>query len=151
MRVPRQLTRVVSGMWLGLRVLQPHPTEQPTSASRARPAGTPLLNERTDTMASTPAAPQILMIVTYEVADEDRDAFVRIAGAHAAASDSYPGCIRFSVGHDILVPGRFELIEQWQDQASLDAHGESEAFRRTSAALRECAIISMRPDRFELA
>jgi quinol monooxygenase YgiN len=101
--------------------------------------------------STTTAAPRVLVIVTYEVGEEDRSAFERIAGAHAAAAATYPGCLRFSLGHDVLDPGRYELVELWQSQADLDAHSTSAAFARTMAALRECRTLQVRPDRYEIA
>ncbi|MFD0485381.1 putative quinol monooxygenase [Kineococcus sp. GCM10028916] len=90
------------------------------------------------------------MIVTYEIAEADRAAFERAAGAHAAASDTYPGCLRFSVGHDINHPGRYQLIELWHDEHLLNEHGRSEAFQRTMTALKQCRILQMQPDRYKI-
>jgi quinol monooxygenase YgiN len=105
----------------------------------------------TTTSTATTPAPRVLVIVTYEVGEEDRTAFERIAGAHVAAADTYPGCLRFSLGHDVLDPGRYELVELWQGQADLDAHSTSAAFGRTMAALAECRTLRVRPDRYEIA
>ncbi len=100
---------------------------------------------------STVPAPRVLVIVTYDVGEEDRTAFERIAGAHAAAGDTYPGCLRFDLAHDVLDPGRYELVELWQRQADLDAHSASASFARTRAALAECRTLRVRPDRYEIA
>jgi quinol monooxygenase YgiN len=102
-------------------------------------------------VTKTTPAPQILLIVTYDVGEEDREAFERIAGAHVAASDAYPGCLRFSLGRDVLHPGRYQLVEQWRTQADLDGHAASEAFRTTQAALAGCRTLQVRPDRYEIA
>jgi len=98
----------------------------------------------------TSSTPRVLVIVTYEVGEEDRAAFERIAGAHAAGGDTYPGCLRFSLGHDVVDPGRYELVELWQSQADLDAHSGSATFSRTRAALGECRTLQARPDRYEI-
>jgi len=82
-------------------------------------------------MSSTTSSSRIMVIVTYEVGKQDQEAFERIAGAHAAAGDTYPGCLRFSLGRDILHPGRYQLIELWDSEATLQAHARSAAFRRT--------------------
>lgn len=39
-----------------------------------------------------------------------------------------PGCERFEVYHSDSEPGTFILIEQWQDEAALDAHRAADAF-----------------------
>jgi quinol monooxygenase YgiN len=94
---------------------------------------------------------QVLMVITYDVHPDDHDAFRRIAGNHAAASGTYPGCVRFSVSEDVLDPNRFHLVEQWADQEHLDAHFASPAFQATSAAIKEqIRVLGFQPDRFEL-
>jgi quinol monooxygenase YgiN len=98
----------------------------------------------------TSPAPQTLLIVTYDVDEQEREAFERIAGAHAAASDTYAGCSRFSLGRDILHPGRYQLVEQWRSLADLEAHGRSNAFRETMAALAECHTLTVQPDRYDI-
>jgi quinol monooxygenase YgiN len=98
----------------------------------------------------TTTTPQILSIITYEVGEEDREAFERIVGAHGSASDTYPGCLRFSLGRDVLHAGRYELTEIWRTQSDLDAHMESDAFRTTVAALGECHTLQVRQDRFKI-
>ncbi|WP_250032757.1 putative quinol monooxygenase [Paractinoplanes maris] len=101
--------------------------------------------------STTDATGQILLILTYTLGEQDRETFERIAGAHAAAADTYPGCIRFDLGRDVLHPGRYQLVEQWQNTADLEAHGESEAFHRTMAALKQCPTLQVKRDRYEIA
>jgi quinol monooxygenase YgiN len=102
-------------------------------------------------MTTADPTPQVLLVVTYDVGEEDRAAFERVAGAHVAASGTYPGCLRFSLGRDVLHPGRYQLVEQWRTQADLDGHAASESFRITQAALAECRTLRVQPDRYEIA
>jgi len=39
-----------------------------------------------------------------------------------------PGCLRFELFHSETQPELYMLIEQWETQASLDAHREAAAF-----------------------
>jgi quinol monooxygenase YgiN len=39
-----------------------------------------------------------------------------------------PGCISYSFAETLDDPGHFVVIQQWQDQAALDAHYRSHAF-----------------------
>ncbi|MEV4351048.1 antibiotic biosynthesis monooxygenase [Actinoplanes sp. NPDC049596] len=94
---------------------------------------------------------QILLILTYTVGEEDRETFERLAGAHAAAADTYPGCLRFDLGHDVLHPDRYQIVEQWQNVAALQAHGDSEAFHRLMAALKQFTTIRVHRDQYEIA
>ena len=100
---------------------------------------------------SSTSTPQVLVIVTYQVAEEDRAKFERIAGAHAAAGDTYPGCRRFSLSRDVVHRGLYQVIELWRSQADLDGHNRSEAFHTTMTALKECRTLTMQPDRYEVA
>ena len=97
------------------------------------------------------ATGQILLILTYTLGEQDRETFERVAGAHAAAADSYPGCIRFDLGRDVLHPGRYQLVEQWRNPAALEVHGESEAFHRTMAALKQCSTLQVERNQYAIA
>ncbi|MFM9849782.1 MAG: putative quinol monooxygenase [Hyphomicrobiaceae bacterium] len=41
------------------------------------------------------------------------------------------GCIRFEVYHSQSHPNTFFLVEQWEDDASLDAHRKAKPFTET--------------------
>ena len=41
------------------------------------------------------------------------------------------GCVRFEVYHSQSHPNTFFLVEQWEDEASLDAHRKTRAFTET--------------------
>ncbi|MFM7109113.1 MAG: putative quinol monooxygenase [Planctomycetaceae bacterium] len=43
-------------------------------------------------------------------------------------SRAEPGCLRFDVYHSTAEPRRFTLVEQWADQAAIDAHRLAEAY-----------------------
>ena len=59
-----------------------------------------------------------------------------------------PLCIAYDLFIDQKDPGHFVFIEEWPDQAALDAHCQSEHFRRLVPLInahqkKECAFILM--------
>jgi quinol monooxygenase YgiN len=54
-----------------------------------------------------------------------------------------PGCIQYDLHRDLAKPGRFVMIEQWQDAQALEAHGKAEAFLKLSAVLNEHASLEI--------
>lgn len=74
----------------------------------------------------------IIVAGTFDVAPGDRDEFLAIRRDLQLYSRTEPGCIEYVFSADSIDPGRVRLFELWQDQASLDAHGE--ALRRTREA-----------------
>lgn len=47
-----------------------------------------------------------------------------------AASRAEPGCITFDVSRSNDDPNSFVLYEEWQDQAALDVHYQTEHFQK---------------------
>src|SRR4051812_42774653 len=45
------------------------------------------------------------------------------------------GCLRYSVASSLTEPDRFVVIEEWRDEAALEAHYASAAFSRFRFAL----------------
>jgi quinol monooxygenase YgiN len=58
----------------------------------------------------------------FEVAPDQREAF--LAGRHESmrTSRAEPGCLEYTFSADPLDPSRVLLFEKWEDQSSLDAH-----------------------------
>ena len=59
-----------------------------------------------------------------------------------------PDCIAYDLYVDHQDPGHFIFVEQWPDQAALDAHCQSEHFRRlvpqiNACQARECTFMFM--------
>lgn len=55
----------------------------------------------------------------------------------AAASEAEDGCIAYRVTGDLLDPVRFHIMEIWRDEAALQAHFQTEHFRRFAQFLGE--------------
>lgn len=48
---------------------------------------------------------------------------------------SEPGCLRYSLHRSIGDPVRFVMIEKWESEEALDAHGRAPALRELGAQL----------------
>jgi len=64
----------------------------------------------------------IVVLVSFDVAPEDRDAFVAARAAQVAATLAEPGCLEYALSLDVADPGRVRLTERWESAAHLDAH-----------------------------
>jgi quinol monooxygenase YgiN len=62
--------------------------------------------------------------ITFDPAHQDRMA--EAAQVVVAATRSEAGCISYEFFADLTAPGRFHLFEEWEDEASLLAHFETE-------------------------
>jgi quinol monooxygenase YgiN len=47
----------------------------------------------------------------------------------AAAARAEDGCLHYEFAESVEDPGRFVLVEEWRDQAALDAHFRSPGFQ----------------------
>ena len=65
-----------------------------------------------------------MIVVTgiYDVAEEDRQAFLESKGPQASQTLAEPGCREYAFSADATRPGRVRLIELWSSRDDLDAH-----------------------------
>ncbi|PLZ02635.1 antibiotic biosynthesis monooxygenase [Burkholderia sp. WAC0059] len=54
-----------------------------------------------------------------------------------------PGCLQYELHHDQSKPGRFVMVEQWQDAEALKLHSEAPAFRQLSGVLNGRASLDI--------
>ena len=59
------------------------------------------------------------------------------ARAFMTATRTEDGCTAYQFYEDFDVPGSYIVVEQWRDQAALDAHGESAHYQEFLAAVGE--------------
>ncbi len=64
----------------------------------------------------------IIVAGTFEVEPSERQAFLDSRAEVMRASRAEAGCRAYVFSADPLEPGRVQLYELWDDQASLDAH-----------------------------
>ena len=58
----------------------------------------------------------------------DREQVTALMRASETAARAQPGCLYYAFAEALDEPGHFVLVEQWQDERSLDAHYRSAAF-----------------------
>ena len=80
----------------------------------------------------------MIAIIGYiDVDPGERDALVaQTAALQGKTRTEEPGCLIYSLGLDPVDPGRIQIVELWQDAASLDAHFQHPNFFATGDALR---------------
>ena len=64
----------------------------------------------------------VLVTGTFDLAPEDRDAFLRGREDGMRRSRAEDGCVAYVFAADPLEPGRVILFEQWESEEALAAH-----------------------------
>jgi quinol monooxygenase YgiN len=64
----------------------------------------------------------LIVAGAFELAPEDRDAFVASKHESILATRSEDGCLEYAMSADPVDPTRVLLFERWADQAAFDAH-----------------------------
>lgn len=77
---------------------------------------------------------------TFRVPPENLDAARPVMAAMIEASRAEPGCIHYSYGKDVLVPGLIHVTEHWTTREALAAHGASAHIKTWRAAWPELGI-----------
>jgi quinol monooxygenase YgiN len=82
----------------------------------------------------------MILVLGSVTAREGRlDEALALSLEHVARSRAEPGCIAHAVHHDGENPLRLVFVEQWADQAALQAHFKVPASRAFGKALAELA------------
>ncbi|HQV56524.1 MAG TPA: putative quinol monooxygenase [Ilumatobacteraceae bacterium] len=81
---------------------------------------------------------QMIAIIGWiDVDPADRDALVAgTVDLQRATRDDEPGCLGYTISADPVIAGRMQIVELWQDAASLEAHFAHPNFHATGAAMR---------------
>ena len=75
----------------------------------------------------------VLVTGTFELAPEDRDAFLAGRADGMRRSRAEDGCIAYVFAADPLEPGRVILFEEWESEEALGAHAAAMREARASA------------------
>jgi quinol monooxygenase YgiN len=68
----------------------------------------------------------IYVVATTEVRPENLEAFIAGAKINIAHTRKEKGCIFYDLHVSATVPNRCVIVERWETQADLDAHGQSD-------------------------
>ncbi|HVX22623.1 MAG TPA: putative quinol monooxygenase [Acidimicrobiales bacterium] len=77
-----------------------------------------------------------------EVAPEDRERWLELAVPLVAKTRQEPGALDYSIGADLVEPGRIILHERYTSLEALKEHMASKHFQTFMAAAREIPIVS---------
>lgn len=83
-----------------------------------------------------------MIVVAGELEIEEADIPKALEAARAVAPEvrREPGCRAYAFYRDVEAPGRFHVFEEWDDDAALKAHFETEHMKRFRAALGEVRV-----------
>ena len=93
----------------------------------------------------------ILIVGQVAINPERRDEAVALARWMSEQTEREPGCRRYRFAADLDDPGRFHLIEEWDDEEALAAHFRTPHMATFSARLP--GLIAAPPDvmRYDIA
>ena len=77
----------------------------------------------------------IIITMKARLSDEHRDAAMAVAREVSAETMQEPGCIDYRFWVSTEDPNAILLLEQWEDQASLDVHMTQPSISKLGAAL----------------
>ncbi len=80
----------------------------------------------------------IKVVAKNYIKDEKINAFIEAATELVEQTrEKDAGCIRYELVQDVKDPHILAMLEEWEDQASLAAHGASPHFKKAMAAMKE--------------
>jgi quinol monooxygenase YgiN len=77
----------------------------------------------------------LLIIGRFQVKRERLAEFQALARELVAEERRVPGCVGFELLQDVGQDDAIVMLEQWRDQAALDAHLSTDAYARNEARL----------------
>lgn len=87
----------------------------------------------------------IMLVVTFNIAEENRTGFEEIMNDLAAATLSgEPDTLLYQLSRDDGAPGVYRLVELYKDQAAMANHMASDWFKTAGAKL--APLLGARPD-----
>jgi quinol monooxygenase YgiN len=75
------------------------------------------------------------IIAKCNVSEEDRTTFIQTATQLVNTTRSEKGCISYELFHDLENKDTYFMIEEWASVEDAVAHGSSESFKKSIAAL----------------
>lgn len=88
----------------------------------------------------TERVPSLAIAGTFRVPPQNATAAANAMQAVQAATHEEAGCIRYVFSADLVEAGVFRLYEEWESQAALEAHFETDHIAAFGAALAELDV-----------
>lgn len=85
----------------------------------------------------------ISIIAKFIVAEGKSGEFLVLAKELVDATDKEPGCIAYILNQNVSNASEYIMIEQWQDQAAVDAHNTSDHFTTIVPKILDISEISV--------
>ncbi|MGO4545122.1 putative quinol monooxygenase [Paenibacillus sp. 2TAB23] len=82
----------------------------------------------------------IILQVQMTVAAEEREAFLAKSMALLSATQAEEGNISYQLFENVSTPGKFVMLEEWQDEQAIDMHNQSEHFTGFFAYARQVLV-----------
>ena len=82
-------------------------------------------------------APVLVVVATLSGKPEQREVIAAALSNAAATFRKEPGCLSYAFHRDLENPDSYVSVETWKDQASLDAHFETQDMATLNAAAGE--------------
>lgn len=76
----------------------------------------------------------------FSIEPSERDSFLEFVREMVAAERKVAGCLSFDIYEDVLVKNTFLLVEQWEDEASLEAHTETDEYADNDDTLNNYVV-----------
>lgn len=91
----------------------------------------------------------IVVSGVMEIPADKVEAFVAMSRDLCVATREEPGCAAYTFARSIEDPNRFEIFEEWVDEAALTAHTRADHYRAWGRALRDIDVQRMSIVRYE--
>jgi quinol monooxygenase YgiN len=75
-----------------------------------------------------------------EIGTESVETFAELSRALTEATRREPGCQGYTFAQSIEEPGRFEIFEEWVDDAALDEHTRAEHYKVWGRGLKDVEV-----------
>lgn len=85
----------------------------------------------------------ISIVAKFVVAEGKDEAFLALVGELVVKSNEEVGCISYGIHKDVAKANTYAILEQWKDQAAIDAHNTSEHFTRLIPQVVELAQVEV--------
>jgi quinol monooxygenase YgiN len=71
-----------------------------------------------------------MLMVTgkFTINPDERDEFLEFVRALVPVERAIAGCISFDIYEDVTLPNMFLMVEQWEDEASLDSYTQTVSY-----------------------
>jgi quinol monooxygenase YgiN len=83
------------------------------------------------------------------IGPDSRDSFREVSRALVEQTLREPGCAAYTFAESVSEPGRFEIFEEFADDAALEAHTRAEHYRAWGRALRDLEVLGVAVARYD--